>query len=326
MTSQSPDFTTFRFSTADLPKRDRLAIFREELGRGAMRLDPAPLADDPYHCETTVRSLSGLAIGHSAFAGLRIARPRELLDGVDDLTLVIATSGDLLVSQMGREITLGAGDALLTSSAEVGHITYPSPSRIITLRVPRKALAALVRNPEDLLMRPLPRASEALRLLTHYAGEIDSAYRLAVTGLQHLFVTHVVDLVALVIGAVRDATAVADDRGLAAARLDAVKADIRQRIGEANLSLTALARRQQITPRHIQRLFAGEESTFSQFVLGQRLARSHRLLIDPRRSDRSISAIAYEAGFGDLSYFNRTFRRHFGASPSEIRAATRREG
>jgi AraC-like DNA-binding protein len=34
-----------------------------------------------------------------------------------------------------------------------------------------------------------------------------------------------------------------------------------------------------------------------------------------------ISVIACDAGFGDLSYFNRTFRRAYGVSPSDIRAA-----
>ena len=34
----------------------------------------------------------------------------------------------------------------------------------------------------------------------------------------------------------------------------------------------------------------------------------------------TISAIAFEAGFGDLSHFNRSFRRRYGASPSEVRA------
>jgi AraC-like DNA-binding protein len=34
-----------------------------------------------------------------------------------------------------------------------------------------------------------------------------------------------------------------------------------------------------------------------------------------------IATIALDAGFGDLSYFNRTFRRRFGVAPSELRAA-----
>jgi AraC-like DNA-binding protein len=33
-----------------------------------------------------------------------------------------------------------------------------------------------------------------------------------------------------------------------------------------------------------------------------------------------IADIAYEAGFSDLSHFNRSFRRHFGLTPSELRA------
>jgi AraC-like DNA-binding protein len=32
-----------------------------------------------------------------------------------------------------------------------------------------------------------------------------------------------------------------------------------------------------------------------------------------------VGAIAYDAGFGDLSYFNRSFKRRYGATPREIR-------
>jgi AraC-like DNA-binding protein len=42
-------------------------------------------------------------------------------------------------------------------------------------------------------------------------------------------------------------------------------------------------------------------------------------LMDQRWADRSIASIAFDVGFGDLSYFNRTFKRFYGASPSEIR-------
>ncbi|PDT76303.1 helix-turn-helix domain-containing protein [Bradyrhizobium sp. C9] len=59
-------------------------------------------------------------------------------------------------------------------------------------------------------------------------------------------------------------------------------------------------------------------------MLDTRLTSAHRLLTDRLWDERSISSIAFEAGFGDLPCFNRTFRRRYGATPSEIRAAARR--
>lgn len=51
----------------------------------------------------------------------------------------------------------------------------------------------------------------------------------------------------------------------------------------------------------------------------ERLDRAYRLLRDSRLAAQSISAIAYEVGFGDLSYFNRAFRWPYDATPSDIR-------
>jgi AraC-like DNA-binding protein len=33
-----------------------------------------------------------------------------------------------------------------------------------------------------------------------------------------------------------------------------------------------------------------------------------------------VSSIAYDVGFGDLSYFNRCFRRTYNATPSDVRS------
>jgi AraC-like DNA-binding protein len=66
-------------------------------------------------------------------------------------------------------------------------------------------------------------------------------------------------------------------------------------------------------------LFDTEKETFSEFLLGQRLAYARRLLNDPRFSSRPIASIAFDAGFADLSTFNRAFRRRFGMTPSEMR-------
>jgi AraC-like DNA-binding protein len=78
-----------------------------------------------------------------------------------------------------------------------------------------------------------------------------------------------------------------------------------------------------VTPRYVHKLFETEGITFTQFILDRRLDRAYRSLRDLRFANRSITSIAYDAGFGDLSYFNRTFRRHYGATPSDIRNSTR---
>ncbi len=59
-------------------------------------------------------------------------------------------------------------------------------------------------------------------------------------------------------------------------------------------------------------------------MLTERLVKAHRMLIDRRCDGMSIAQIVYENGLGDISHFNRAFRRHFGATPSDFREAARR--
>jgi AraC-like DNA-binding protein len=87
-------------------------------------------------------------------------------------------------------------------------------------------------------------------------------------------------------------------------------------------STAALAARHGITPRYLHKLFENDDMTCSQYVLDQRLALAYRRLRDPRQADCTVSSIAHDAGFGDLSYFNRTFRRRYGVTPSGAREPT----
>jgi AraC-like DNA-binding protein len=132
--------------------------------------------------------------------------------------------------------------------------------------------------------------------------------------------SHLQDLAALAIGATRDAAVVAGGRGVPAARLRAIKAYIVRNLTDRHLSIDAVARCHGITPRYVSMLFDGDATTFSGFVLAQRLNRVYRMLTDPRYSGRTVSSLASETGFGDLSYFNRCFRRRYGATPSDVRA------
>ena len=66
-----------------------------------------------------------------------------------------------------------------------------------------------------------------------------------------------------------------------------------------------------------------EGTTFTEYVLMQRLARARGMLTDPRFAHEKISSVAYDCGFADVSYFNRVFRRVYGAAPSDVREEAR---
>jgi len=133
------------------------------------------------------------------------------------------------------------------------------------------------------------------------------------------------DLAALAVGATRDAAAIARSRGVRAARLQAIKADVVKNLGQRTLSASTIAIRHGVTPRYVSMLFESEPESFSEYVLRQRIVRAHRMLTDPRFDAWTVSSIAYDVGFGDVSYFNRVFRRLYGATPSDVREAARRE-
>jgi AraC-like DNA-binding protein len=188
------------------------------------------------------------------------------------------------------------------------------PGRFIGIRVPRGAVALLLGRLDETPLSLVPPRTEALNLLVTYASALAETLRLTTPELQRLAVGHMHDLVAATIRATRDGRAIAEGRGIAAARLQAIMTTISTHLGDGDLSVAEIARRHRVTQRYVHKLFENEGLTFSLFVLGQRLSRAHRLLSNPHLADRNISSVAFDVGFGDLSYFNRTFRRRYGVT------------
>ena len=310
-----------RVSTDDLPERDRVAIIREQFGRSFFGIDLEPLPDVEFRSDVTIRPLAGASLSLNVGGGLHAWRTRELLaDGRDDLVLIMNLQRPSLVTQRGQEVVLHKQAATLVTLGEIGGITRPAlDHRVFMLNLPRAAIGRLIPNADDAVMRPIPSDSAALRLLIKYAGILQDTVGPLQVELQRSIAGHIYDLVVLTVGGTRHAIEVAKGRGIPAARLNAIKSDVERNLVRRDLSIEAICARHGITPRYMRMLFAGEQTTFSDFVTGRRLALALGRLRDPDHAGHTIGAIAYECGFGDLSYFNRAFRRHFGMTPSEAR-------
>jgi AraC-like DNA-binding protein len=230
----------------------------------------------------------------------------------DLLYLCMTLSGTTVGSRGGREMVLSDGDAVLMTNEEAAWtMTSPSSVKIAGIRVPRSAIAPLVPKLENVMMRRITKDTSGLRLVRKYLDLVADDEVLTAPASQRLIISHFYDLVALAIGANGGVKALATDRTVGAVRLAAIKADIVANIHDGDLNATMVATRNRVTVRYLHKLFESEGITYSEFVLGRRLARAYCLLRNPLHSRRAISTIAFELGFNDLSYFNRTFRRRY---------------
>jgi len=308
----------FRFATDDLPESQRELALQGLRERGLVPLEPLP--GQVAHADITKHFLPGIGVLCGTLSGLRQDASSQNHDLADELFFAVNLSGHSAALQRQREASFKDGEAVVLSSADGGFcVVRPTPARFVGLRMSYKRLASLARRLDDCTMRVIPANTAPLQLLASYVGAIADMTRAMPAEISGVIAAHLYDLVALSLGPTEAAVAAAAG-SLRAARLQAIKRDIATRLLEdPDLTVTAIAARHRVTPRYIHKLFERDGTTFTRFVLEQRLDHAYRRLRNTQLSARSISSIAYDVGFGDLSYFNRAFRRRYGATPSDIR-------
>jgi AraC-like DNA-binding protein len=312
------DFAPVHFSTRDLPERERLPRWREEFGRGIVRVDIKPVwSNRPFQAQAVLQALPGARTVLSGGSASQLGRTRVMAaDGGESIGLIVNLGPTATVAQCGRELTLQRGDAFPMLTDEAALLTS---TRHLGILLPRPALAARVRDLGGAVMRLLPRETQALRLLVSYLRLVRREAGLAGAELSRHMAGHVHDLAALTLGGDRRPT---DEQisAVAAARLAAALADIGERFGEPGLTVLTVARRQGISVRYLQRLLEMSGTSFTARVNELRLQRAFALL-GAGQDRRRITDIAMEAGFSDVSHFNRLFRARFGETPSGVRPA-----
>jgi AraC-like DNA-binding protein len=317
------DFSIVRFSTDDLPEKNRATIWRDHFGPSLFKVEVEPPPPNvSLKVDMTVRSLPGLQLLSGLYSPGGMIRTQRLIaeDGNDDFILRINTSGVVIMSAAGREVDHGSG-AILTNAAEASALHRPTFGGSTVIRIPRSTLSALVIDIDDITMRPIPRHMNSLKLLIDYANALltDETFELP-PELRHVVVNQITDLVAVTLGATRDAAHIAEGRGIPAAHLYAAKAYVMENSGRQSLSIAEVAKHLELSDRHVQRLFENDGTTFSAFLLDYRLSCAHRMLCNSQHMDWSIGRIADCVGFNDHSYFGRCFRKLYGSTPRDVRS------
>jgi AraC-like DNA-binding protein len=298
-------------------------MWREVFGQTMVRLDIEPARGQPFHAEGTLCALPGAAFASVTTTPVQVSRTRRLIaDDCADMLFLITASAPLHIVQGGREQSLDTGDAIFLRGSECSVIQSQDKTRFTNISIPVDSLMPLFPACEDLSMRVVSKRNGMLGLLLGYVDLLKAWERASSEDFGSVAAGHVRDLMVATAAAGPDITETSERGGIRAARLGAIKSDIELRLCEPDLSIQWIATNNDISPRYVRKLFQDRKTTFSDYVLARRLERAHRLLLHRGQTANSIGAIAYACGFGDLSYFNRTFRRRFGMTPTDVRNGT----
>jgi hypothetical protein len=287
MTIMDDGVVPVHVQSAAFPERDRIEAVREAVCRPIMSVDVEPLSG-AFEFDLSLYAMADFGIGVGDMSPVRCTRTRAIMQN-DDVILTCLLRGRLTVQQRDREAVVGVGEAVFVSNDVPGVATSHTYTRICNLRFCRSRLQSMSLDIDAALGRTVAQDNGALRLLSGYAEVMKDTNALVTPELRRIVAAHFYDLAALIIGASADVAHMAQGSGVRAARLRAIQNDIRNNLTQGGLSVNDIAARHGLSPRYVQMLFEAQGSTFSGFVLEQRLDLARRMLANPglrTRKDR----------------------------------------
>jgi AraC family transcriptional regulator, positive regulator of tynA and feaB len=215
-------------------------------------------------------------------------------------------------------VATAAGDMFLFDSRRPFVLACESAMTHWCLAIPRAVLPAGAAALERVHGRVLTRRDAGITLLEDYLAAL-----LRRTG---DFEEPLADEVAAHLMALVEHAVSRDERSRSTARSAIREAQfarasrlIERRSRDPDFDPARLARELQVSLRYLQMLFAERDSSPMRAIAQRRLGRAMQLLRDPAHAHRSITAIAFDCGFRDLSHFGRVFAAATGQTPSQWR-------
>lgn len=263
----------------------------------------------------------GFEMAHVAADIMQILRTSRniRLDAGENYFLILQEEGRALMCQNDLGCVLMPGDMVLIDSSCPSEFTFFGDySRQLSLHLPRAEMHA--RFGYNLIRGGIgvPRHDPSGKALTAVLGKILSDQDLPAAAQSHLREA----LFGLLGAALYERSATADFTGVeadigSAQDLASAQCYINAHYRNPELTIQDIADDLGMSIRQMQRSFAGIGITPTKYLLSKRLEHARRGIAERNSGKRDdlISSIAYEAGFSDLSYFQRTFRKTFGQPP-----------
>jgi len=308
------------FQTTDLPAHARFETWRESIGvmMDVRRPESEPAKDFDARLESYL--LDDVMIARCTAGAQKFDRTaaKFVRDSIDHYMIQLFLDGHVDMSHRNREFRCKAGTVIAFDLADVMD-TFNSDFDLLSIVVPRRRLAPLLRDPDVLQGLMVDPDSGTGKLLSNYFVTLFSAAPTLTPEEAAVAARALVDLTAMAFNGTlikRGDTPEATNH----AELMRVQSFIKEHLARPDLGPDAVALAAGMSRAQLYRLFAPIGGV-AEYIREQRLRRCLADLLSVQHLHRQIADIAYSWGFSDPTYFAKAFKARFGRTPSDAREA-----
>jgi AraC-like DNA-binding protein len=193
------------------------------------------------------------------------------------------------------------------------------PYQSISISIPRSALASREPNLSPFYTLRLGDENPRAQLLSGYMDQLMAGLfhwsDLEIEGLADKLLDMIV---VLMVHEERSLTS-ATEKNVRQAQHECAMAYIRSHCHNPALNVAQVAASCGLSVSYIESLFKSKQLSIEESIHNERLIKGHELLSSAAHRGKSVSQLAYQAGFSHAGHFSRLFKERFGMSPIDFR-------
>ena len=302
------------YAIADCRPRERFDSFRALVNEVfcPMEVESQQMVRDAFSARVDAVDLGNVKLVRVSTNPLQVRRrPQDIAHISESPYLVkFQLKGESLWSQRGRQVHARPGDFVIASTAEPYSLTFCGDYEMPVMVVPEAIMRRLTPDPDQFLGQRMAAEEADCGLLSSFVAQVVARMSQLSEPMVRRIEANVLDLLGAVLSARAKPGALTREQLLAQ-----VKVYIHEHMHDRGLGPAAIAAAFGISTRSVHMLFETEPMTVGRYIRAQRIAACRHTLESQELAHASLTDVALQWGFYDLSHMTRCFRDEYGEPP-----------
>ena len=307
------------YPIAAQPLPDRFGFFQSTVERlfCPMQVLPRYPSWQSFEASIEATSLGSVRLARVAAAACAVRRRPQDIARLSDAGYLVKfqVRGEASWMQRGVEVRLRPGDFVVCSVAEPYRLEFTGAYEMPVLALSAETMRRLTPDPDRFIGVRMGAEDADCGLLSSFVGQVASRMRQLSEPMIARVEANVLDLLGAVLS-----TRGRAGRPSAEQLIGQIKVYIARHVRNPRVGASMIAATFGMSTRQVHALFKTEPLSLGRYIRRLRVHECRRALEDGGCSGMSLTDLALEWGFYDLSHMTRGFRAEFGVTPGEVRA------